>query len=76
MKDDYISRAALISAFLNRQRSETEVKYHTIAGEDVLNMIQNAPAIDIKAELFRQRATGKTGLPVFEDAEDDQEAET
>ena len=50
VKDDLISRSALISTFLNRQRSETESKYHVIAGEDVLNMIQNAPAVNPDAE--------------------------
>lgn len=50
MNDDLISRSALISTFLNRQRSETESKYHVIAGEDVLNMIQNAPAVNPDAE--------------------------
>lgn len=50
MKNDLISRAALISTFLNRQRSETEAKYHMVPGEEVLNMIQNAPAVNPDAE--------------------------
>ena len=64
MKNDLISRAALISAFLNRQRSEHEVKYHTIPGEDVLNMIQNAPTVEpTKGEWI----THKTGLLLWEE---------
>lgn len=44
MKDDLISRTALITAFLSRQKTEDEVKHHTIPAEDVISLIQNAPA--------------------------------
>lgn len=48
MKNDLISRTALISSFLNRQRSENEIKNHTISGEDVIALIQNAPSSEEK----------------------------
>lgn len=48
MNNDLISRTALISSFLNRQRSENEIKNHTISGEDVIAMIQNAPSFEEK----------------------------
>lgn len=46
MKNDLISRTALINALLNRERSEYEVKNHVLPAEDVVAMIQNAPAVE------------------------------
>lgn len=72
MKNDFISRTALINTFLNRERSEHEAKHHTIPGEDVLEMIQNAPAVDLDdfyGKAFRngeenaQKIRGITGRP-------------
>lgn len=48
MKDDLISRTALITAFLSRQKTEHEVKNHTIPAEDVISLIQNAPTVEEK----------------------------
>jgi hypothetical protein len=43
-----------------------EPNVYSFTASEVLKLINDTPAVDLKAEFLSQRSTGKTGLPFIE----------
>ena len=69
MNNDLISREALKELIEDKldERYRWDTKLTVCEFKAILeDVINNAPAVDFKAEFLRQRSTGKTGLPFIE----------
>ena len=69
MNNDLISREALKELIEDKldERYRWDTKLTVCEFKAILeDVINNAPAVDLKAEFLRQRSTGKTGLPFIE----------